>query len=74
MDPMRALAILEFLTARGLESDQGPTILANQVKRIAMVMMMMVMTMMVMMVMVMMTMMMLMKAMMISERGLGTHI
>ena len=70
MDPMRALAILEFLTARGLESDQGPTILANQVKRIAMVMM----TMMVMMVMVMMTMMMLMKAMMISERGLGTHI
>ena len=73
MDPMRALAILEFLTARGLESDQGPTILANQVKRIAMLMMM-VMTMMVMMVMVMMTMMMLMKAMMISERGLGTHI
>ena len=32
MDPMRALASLEFVSARGLDtSDQGPTILANQV-------------------------------------------
>ena len=33
MDPMRALASLEFVSARGLEtSDTGPKILANQVK------------------------------------------
>ena len=32
MDPMRALASLEFVSARGLEtSDHGPKILANQV-------------------------------------------
>ena len=32
MDPMRALASLEFVSARGLEtSDTGPKILANQV-------------------------------------------
>ena len=32
MDPMRALASLEFVSARGLDTaDQGPTILANQV-------------------------------------------
>ena len=33
MDPMRALASLEFVSARGLEtSDTGPKILANHVK------------------------------------------
>ena len=33
MDPMRALASLEFVSARGLEtSDYGPKILANQVR------------------------------------------
>ena len=32
MDPMRALACLEFVSARGLEtSDTGPKILANHV-------------------------------------------
>ena len=32
MDPMRALASLEFVSARGLDTaDQGPSILANQV-------------------------------------------
>ena len=32
MDPMRALASLEFVSARGLDTaDQGPAILANQV-------------------------------------------
>ena len=32
MDPMRALASLEFVSARGLDTaDLGPTILANQV-------------------------------------------
>ena len=32
MDPMRALASLEFVSARGLEtSDTGPKILANHV-------------------------------------------
>ena len=31
MDPMRALASLEFISARGLDTaEQGPTILANQ--------------------------------------------
>ena len=35
MDPMRALASLEFVSARGLDtSDQGPAILANQVMMI----------------------------------------
>ena len=34
MDPMRALACLEFVSARGLEtSDTGPKILANHVLR-----------------------------------------
>lgn len=34
MDPMRALACLEFVSARGLEtSDTGPKILANQVNK-----------------------------------------
>ena len=35
MDPMRALACLEFVSARGLEtSDTGPKILANHVSTV----------------------------------------
>ena len=35
MDPMRALACLEFVSARGLETaDTGPKILANHVRLI----------------------------------------
>ena len=34
MDPMRALASLEFVSARGLETaDTGPKILANHVSK-----------------------------------------
>ena len=34
MDPMRALASLEFVSARGLEtSDGGPRLLSNHVRR-----------------------------------------
>ena len=41
MDPMRALASLEFVSARGLDTaDQGPSILANQVMMIIAMMMM----------------------------------
>ena len=40
MDPMRALASLEFVSARGLDTaDQGPSILANQVMMIIAMMM-----------------------------------